>query len=177
LREHKPKKQNKVKLPTIKLPKVLKENIGIIILILILVGIFAFPKCEKEEAEVTDVFQETADDLGEYRNMTAKELLALLDEGREIKELVVREFDIFAEKWYFSPNEITVNAGELVKLNIKAVDINHSIRIPMFFISEELPYDEVVTVSFLAKRPGRFIFESLENENMRGTIVVEDFLE
>ena len=69
----------------------------------------------------------------------------------------VRQIEVVAYKYGFSPNPITVKHGEKVILKITAMDVPHGIRIPEFNINQVLPIGETRTVEFTAYRRGQFM--------------------
>lgn len=72
----------------------------------------------------------------------------------------VKEFDMTAKKWEFSPNTITVNKGDTVILHIKSIDVNHGFAFPSGFndINVTLRPGETVDVEFVADQEGTFMF-------------------
>jgi cytochrome c oxidase subunit 2 len=69
----------------------------------------------------------------------------------------VRQIEVVAYKYGFSPDPIVVKHGEKVILKIKAMDVPHGIRIPEFNINQVLPKGETRTVEFTAYRRGQFM--------------------
>jgi len=89
----------------------------------------------------------------------------------------VREFEITAKRWEFSPNPIIVSEGDLVKLKIKSIDVTHGIRLSEFGVNEILSPGNEVNVEFVADRKGSFSFFCTVtcgsgHSNMRGTLIV-----
>lgn len=87
-------------------------------------------------------------------------------------------FNMTAERFKFSPSQITVNQGDTVKLNITASDVTHGILISEFGISEMLAPDETVLVEFVATKKGTFpyicsVFCGSGHGSMKGTLVVQ----
>jgi len=174
-----PKEKKKLKIPKVKLPSLLQKNLGAVILVLVLISILVIPKCLNKEEVMEEVVEEEEEaveeeDLSEYRGMSAAEILAMLNEGKEVEDIVLKEFDMFAEKWIFSPREIKVNKGDFVKINIKALDADHNMRIPAYKESIQVPEGEIKTVTFFAEKTGEFRIESLGHESMEAKIIVEE---
>ena len=115
------------------------------------------------------------DDLAEYRNMSTEELLRMLNEEKGFKELhPLKEFEMIAESYSFEPDEINVKLNDRIRITITAIDTNHSIRIPGFFIERDIILGEDEIIEFIASKTGEFIFYSTEDDNMKGKIVVEE---
>jgi len=70
--------------------------------------------------------------------------------GNSIKEESVKEFTVKAFRFGYSPDTITVNQGDKVKINIDNTDTLHGIRIPDLGIRG----DE--TLEFTADKAGEF---------------------
>lgn len=89
----------------------------------------------------------------------------------------VKEFDIIAKQWSFEPDTIIVDKGDMVKLRIKSVDVDHGISIPEFGVNERLKSGKTVKVEFVADKTGTFTFFcnvicGAGHNNMRGTLIV-----
>jgi cytochrome c oxidase subunit 2 len=86
---------------------------------------------------------------------------------------------VTAERFTFTPSQITVTAGEQVELRLKSEDTAHGFRIhgiPVNVIIPKRGHDELV-VSFRADTPGRYLFECSRmcgagHNFMRGTLIV-----
>ncbi len=89
-----------------------------------------------------------------------------------------REFTIVAKKWEFEPNTLTVNKGDLVKLRIESIDVDHGISLPAFGINERLEVDDKVDIEFVADKEGVFPFScsvycGSGHGGMDGQLIVE----
>lgn len=73
-------------------------------------------------------------------------------------ESAVKEFNITAKQWSFSPSVIEVKKGDAVTLNITSVDVLHGIVIEAFNVNTNLQPGKTVTVTFTADRTGSFPF-------------------
>jgi heme/copper-type cytochrome/quinol oxidase subunit 2 len=51
----------------------------------------------------------------------------------------VKEFNVVAKRYEFVPNEIEVNLGDTVKLNLMSTDVDHGFSIATFDVIEYLP--------------------------------------
>jgi len=78
--------------------------------------------------------------------------------SQETGETNVKEFDVIASQWKFSPSKIEVNEGDEVVLNVRSVDVAHGIAIPAFEINEYLSPGQTVRMEFVADRKGTFTF-------------------
>jgi len=93
-------------------------------------------------------------------------------EGGEIKE-----FTLTAKQWEFSPNTITVNEGDNVRLLIKSVDVTHGFALLDFAVNEQLQAGQTTTVEFVAHKSGTFPFWcsvkcGRGHGDMRGKLIV-----
>jgi len=66
--------------------------------------------------------------------------------------VATKEFTLGATRFQYSPDVITVNKGDLVKIKINNIDTTHGIRIPEFDVSGK------DGVEFIASRVGGFDF-------------------
>jgi len=88
---------------------------------------------------------------------------------------------VTAERFTFTPSQITVTAGEAVELRLKSEDTAHGFRIhgiPVNVVIPKRGHDELV-VSFRADTPGRYLFECSRmcgagHNFMRGTLIVRE---
>ena len=70
----------------------------------------------------------------------------------------VKEFTMAAQRYSFTPRDLTVNKGDTVILHITSTDVNHGIAIPQFGVSQELPVGQEETVKFIADKAGNYTF-------------------
>lgn len=70
----------------------------------------------------------------------------------------VREINVRADKFAFSPDRIEVQKDEIVKVTFTAVDLAHSFTIDGYRISKRAAAGQTVTFEFRADRPGPFPF-------------------
>ena len=90
----------------------------------------------------------------------------------------VREFQISAERFAFTPNAIEVKECEKVRLVIWSNDVTHGFAIKKLDIDEVIPQGgEPVTIEFVAAEAGRFPFEcslycGRGHEGMTGILTV-----
>lgn len=91
----------------------------------------------------------------------------------------VREIQMTAKRYEFSPNEITVKKGEHVKLVITALDHDHGFKLDAFGINQKLPKGAATTIEFTPDRAGTFPFQcsnycGMGHRRMKGTLTVEE---
>ena len=163
-KEHFLKEEEKKK-PGIKTVAVLVSAILILLVIYILIP------GEKEEEEATQ--EELIDELSQYRNLSAEELLNLLNEERGFKEInPLREFEIRSGKYYFEPRRIEAQVNDLVVITILPAEVNYTLHIPKYFISRPVKAGAKVSVEFIPRNEGEFIFRAKEFATMEGRIVI-----
>ncbi len=70
----------------------------------------------------------------------------------------VKEFDIAASQFKFTPDTITVNKGDKVKITLTSTDVTHGFAIAEFNVDAEVSKGEEKTVEFVADKAGTFTF-------------------
>lgn len=90
----------------------------------------------------------------------------------------VKEFDIIAKQWDFTPSVIAVDVGDKVILNINDVDVSHGFTIFEFGVNERLTPGKTTRVEFIADKAGEYTFLcsvpcGRGHSGMRGTLVVQ----
>jgi heme/copper-type cytochrome/quinol oxidase subunit 2 len=88
-----------------------------------------------------------------------------------------RPFAVTAHRYAFDPPRIEVNQDDLVKIELRATDIPHSLTIDAYRIAKRAGPEHPVTFEFRADRAGTFPFYcNLQIEDgcrrMRGELVV-----
>lgn len=80
----------------------------------------------------------------------------------------IQEFSVEVGQWYYSPNVIEVNEGDIVVITAKSVDVPHSFTLPDFndesrdngtggiSVLLQPGQDEVIT--FVADKKGEFVY-------------------
>lgn len=126
-----------------------------IIVILVLIGVYALLNFNNGEKINSTTIPSTAEFSGE-----------------------IKEFNITANNWKFTPQTITVNQGDKVILNIKSIDATHGISLNNFGISEQLNPGEEKTIEFIANKKGEFsffcnVYCGQGHSEMKGMLVVE----
>ncbi|MBU0666580.1 MAG: cupredoxin domain-containing protein [Nanoarchaeota archaeon] len=75
-----------------------------------------------------------------------------------VKEVTVKEFEVRIMDGRFDPNTITVNQGDVVRLNFMNTDIHH-ISIPECGVDETVDFG---VVEFVAEKVGKHLFYCLD---------------
>lgn len=93
-------------------------------------------------------------------------------EGRSVKE-----FNITSSSFSFTPNSISVNRGDKVKLRVTNTGGTHNFVIDEFGVSKDTPSGETTEIEFTASKQGTFSFYCAtpghKDSGMSGSIVVE----
>lgn len=90
---------------------------------------------------------------------------------------VVKEFDIIAKNWDFTPSTIEVNLGDKVELHVESIEGTHGFSLPEFGINERLSPGEDVHIDFIANKKGTFGFScsipcGSGHSRMQGQLIV-----
>ena len=121
--------------------------------------------------------------IGYYGNQKAvKENKAQLPTLQEVQQKYTskaNEFVIDAYDNYFSPNKITFNAGQKVRVFIQGKgDNQHNLKVEGLYIESDIVgKDGIITIEFTVKDPGTYTFySSVGNDRqngLEGTFVVQ----
>ena len=89
----------------------------------------------------------------------------------------VRFYDITATKDGFSPNVITVNKGDTLKVDFKPVDGSYDLDIPYLgAYFKQVPQGETRTLPFDTATPGTYLFSCRDHcpsgGKIKGTLIV-----
>ena len=90
----------------------------------------------------------------------------------------VREIEIAAGRFSFSPSTIEVREGEHVRLIVRSVDVTHGIAIRSLGIRQQIPEGgEPVTIEFVASQPGThrftcFVYCGVHHGDMAGALTI-----
>jgi cytochrome c oxidase subunit 2 len=134
-------------------------GIMILIIAVIIGGYFIYDSSIKSDGPSSNNNQQLPDENNPGNNQPANEIA-----------LTAKRFD-------FTPNQITVNKGDFVRLIITNQDVNHGIAIPEFGVNEFLDAGKTTNVEFTAVNSGTFNFGCSVNcgsghHGMSGTLVV-----
>ena len=126
---------------------------------------------DPDEVEETIVVDEG--DLGEVDEEIPDEEPSVPEAAIE----VVKEFDVVAKKWDFTPDTITVNKGDTVILNIESIDVSHGFSISEFGVNEVLQPGITTRVEFVADEEGTYrffctVFCGSGHSTMNGQLIV-----
>ena len=88
-----------------------------------------------------------------------------------------RSIEVTSRRFTFTPNVITVKAGERVVLEVKSVDFTHGMNFPDFNIRADLIPGRVTRIELPAQRAGTYEFLCDNfcgdgHEEMHGKLVV-----
>ena len=90
-----------------------------------------------------------------------------------------RVIHVTAKRYEYTPNEITIEKGVPVVLEITSLDRDHGFKIPELGIRADVKPGETTRVRIVADRTGRFefmcdVFCGAGHEDMGGELVVVD---
>ena len=161
------------------------KNLFIVVLIVILLagGIFVFSKISKKTApENVDKNENLPSDTSDYfvadipanSELTKPELEIPASPSAEREKL--RLFKISATRTGFNPENITVNKGDLVQIQINALDGDYDFSLPWIGIYQFIKKGEQKRVSFQVTDKGTLFFECKNfcpaGSIIKGSIVV-----
>jgi len=89
----------------------------------------------------------------------------------------VRVVKMKARQFEFEPNQIVVNTGEKVRLEITSEDVTHGFELDEFDIERQLPPDKTVSIDFTAKKAGKHtfycsVFCGHGHDEMQGELII-----
>jgi cytochrome c oxidase subunit 2 len=91
----------------------------------------------------------------------------------------VREFQVTAKKYEWTPARFEVNEGDTVRFIVHSSDSKHGFRIKELDVKQEVPKTgDTVTIELVASRPGEFEIACSEwcgkgHKSMKGVLVVK----
>ena len=83
------------------------------------------------------------------------------EESKPVETGVVKEFTMRAKKneWRFDPDEIVVTQGDRINLTIiNEDDYDHGITVEAFGVSQRIPANGTIKISFVATQAGEFTY-------------------
>lgn len=88
-----------------------------------------------------------------------------------------KTFDVVASQYAFTPETLTVNAGDTVVINLSTDDVPHGFSIPDFGVNATITPGKTKAVEFVADAAGSYTFScsvacGSGHNSMRGTLVV-----
>jgi len=102
-----------------------------------------------------------------------------IESTEKINELgTVKSFVIIAKRFEFIPNNIQVNKGDRIILEITSEDVIHGFSIDKYGINEKIEPGETTIVEFVADKVGTFTFQcsifcGSGHGGMIGNLIVE----
>ncbi|MFH0860260.1 MAG: cupredoxin domain-containing protein [Candidatus Altiarchaeota archaeon] len=102
----------------------------------------------------------------------------VLEETTTSVTVSVKEFDITAKRFSFTPSTIRVKQGDNVRIRLTSADVTHGFAISEYEIDEKVSGGETKTFEFTADKEGMFTFKcsvycGTGHMNMKGTLIVE----
>jgi cytochrome c oxidase subunit II len=90
----------------------------------------------------------------------------------------VRVVKLKAERFHYTPSEITLKAGEAIMLEISSLDFVHGLSIPDIKVRADLPPGRITKLALKFDKPGTYEFLcdnfcGSEHEEMSGRFIVK----
>lgn len=90
----------------------------------------------------------------------------------------VKEINLEAYQFSYSPDTITVNKGDIVKIHATSRDVPHGIFIKEYAINEKVEKGKTTDIEFIADKTGEFdilcsVYCGRGHSNMKGKLIVE----
>lgn len=145
--------------------------LGALILIIVAVGLFYFNGYTSQtEGQVIRIDEITIEPIPESETEPP-----VTETPEPIQE--IKEFTITAKRFGFTPETITVNQGDQVRLIVTSIDVTHGFSISEYGINEKLEPGKTITVEFIADKKGEFsmvcnIVCGSGHSGMRGKLIV-----
>lgn len=141
--------------------------LGTLILIIISIGFFYFNSYESQSQGEAILIDEI---VAEVETTPEPE-----QKPESIPE--VKEFIITAKRFDFTPETITVNQGDKVRLIVTSIDVTHGFLISEYGVNERLAPEKTKIIEFTADKKGEFpiicnVACGSGHSNMRGKLIV-----
>jgi len=155
-----------------------KTFVTVVVLILVVAGLF-FVLNKKSEAPTAENTEMNTENTSEEAPVSGNENSSpSVNVSTEITTGATKEFTITGNNFSFSPSNITVKKGDIVKITFKDVNGIHDFVIDEFKVATaRLKSGEVESVSFTADKAGTFEFYCSVGDHrmlgMKGTLKVE----
>lgn len=112
---------------------------------------------------------------GSNREITSSEIKALEPSGQIVNG--IREINVTAERYKFTPDPIIVRAGEKVRVELTSKDTTHGFALSEYNIDIKIESGKTSTAKFTAGKIGEFpihcsVFCGLGHLSMRATLMV-----
>jgi cytochrome c oxidase subunit II len=98
--------------------------------------------------------------------------------GAPGREAAIREFEVTATKWAFSPERFEVFEGDVVRFIVRSGDSTHGFAIKRLKVKRKVPKDgSPVTIEVTPREPGQFEIACSEycgrgHKKMKAVLVV-----
>lgn len=91
----------------------------------------------------------------------------------------IKEIELEAFQFGFSPDPIVIKKGDIVKLKITSRDVTHGVYIKEYGINVSIKKGETKKIEFLADKIGKFdlhcsVYCGPGHSQMKGTLIVEE---
>jgi len=100
--------------------------------------------------------------LARLRTVSPKTLLGERYVERLKPTGVTRKIAVTVSEWYFDPNDVVVDAGDTVEIEVRSEKGAHYFVLPDYEVQTRIPEGERRKVSFVADRTGTFKFGTCE---------------
>jgi len=113
-----------------------------------------------------------------YSGCSSSRELAAIPPGLDLSTVPRESFTVTAERFRFTPDEIHVKAGTLLRLELKGTGGTHSFKVSDFGIDEPLDEGESKTVELYVGQKGEYPFRcshfcGIGHFGMKGKIIAE----
>jgi cytochrome c oxidase subunit 2 len=111
--------------------------------------------------------------------LAALAVVLVLGPSRADEPPTERVIKIVAQRFHYTPNEITLKKGEPVTLEFTSLDFVHGFTVPALGVRANLPPGKPTLVHVTPDKPGRFVFLCDNfcgdgHEDMNGVFVVTE---
>jgi rhodanese-related sulfurtransferase len=100
--------------------------------------------------------------LAALRSVPAQTLLGERYAERVEPTGVTHRVSMTVSEWYFDPNDVEVEAGDRLEIEVRADQGSHFFILPDYAVQAHVPEGETRSVAFVADRAGTFRFGSCE---------------
>lgn len=141
------------------------NTVVVSVILILLAGVVVFGLSRQNQT--ADAEQKTHAEDTELSNLSGS-----LKDGKRVIEMT-------AEKFRFTPEKITVEKGDTVRIDIISKDVKHGLQIKAFNVNEEISSEEPTIIEFKADKAGTFHFHcsvycGSGHKNMHGKLIVRE---
>lgn len=134
---------------------------------------------QMEPEKMSEGYHHDMGEMEEHMVMTPKASEAM--QGAAMMESAspeVKEFDVEAYKFGYSPDRIIVKKGDTVRLHATSKDVPHGVLIKEYGINERVEKGKVTDIEFVADKAGAFdircsVYCGAGHRDMKAQLVVE----